>query len=115
MASSIRAGMEHIDPDIDWIAIALADMPSIKQNTLSRLFDRVNNSYHGETHSLPIAPAMTESGRPGHPVFWPRWMFGLLKSLSGDTGGRLLLDEGVARMIVEDPGIYKDIDTPDQL
>ena len=54
-------------------------------------------------------------GRPGHPVGFGRAFFGELAGLSGDRGGRELLDRhrsALHPVPVNDPGIHRDLDEP---
>ena len=58
------------------------------------------------------------AGRGGHPVGFGSRCFPELAQLSGEEGGRPLLerhDEKVLRIELEDAGILKDVDTPAQL
>ena len=51
----------------------------------------------------------------GHPKYFPSWLFPELLELSGDEGARKVLRrfQDRTRVVqVDDPGILKDFDTP---
>jgi molybdenum cofactor cytidylyltransferase len=109
MASSIRAGLEEPPSEIELAAIALADLPLLRPETLAALF------HAWEGHSVPIVYPQYR-GRQGHPVFWGAGLFDELRALRGDRGARPVLERhlDVALPVpVDDPGVCLDIDTPD--
>ncbi|GAB4127707.1 MAG: hypothetical protein Kow00104_12970 [Rhodothalassiaceae bacterium] len=111
MAHSLRAGIAAVPESALYAAILLADMPAIAPATLAALL---------ETAAGSDAPAILPAcrGRRGHPVLWHRRMFGALRGLSGDIGGRdLLAALGDEVLVLEtgDSGILKDIDDPESL
>jgi molybdenum cofactor cytidylyltransferase len=55
-------------------------------------------------------------GQRGHPVGFGAEHGEALRGLDGDTGARALLAANrVARLDLDDPGILRDVDTPDDL
>jgi molybdenum cofactor cytidylyltransferase len=55
---------------------------------------------------------------PGHPVGFSADLFAALQALEGDEGARRVLHshaDAVLRVAVDDPGILRDLDTPDQI
>jgi molybdenum cofactor cytidylyltransferase len=57
----------------------------------------------------------TYQGRRGHPVLWGRAHWPAFQALAGDEGARGLLEAlraYVVEVCVDDPGILKDFDTP---
>ena len=56
--------------------------------------------------------------KPGNPVVFGSQFFPDLQALSGDTGGKPVLQqhrEGIIRLEVSDPAVLSDIDTPGDL
>ncbi len=109
------AGMGHTLADaiaqVDWqgALVALGDMPYIEPATYCKAAAAL----------LPGGICQpTWHGRPGHPVGFDRHWFPRLRQLRGDTGARDILAENrgaVTRFPVDDPGILRDIDTPQDI
>ncbi|RAS23808.1 nucleotidyltransferase family protein [Paraburkholderia bryophila] len=107
MGASLAAGIEASDDSEGWI-VALADMPRIATATI----EAVAHSLDGGA-SL-VAPFY--QGQRGHPVGFGIEHRDALLRLDGDTGARaLLMSQRVTRLDVDDPGILRDVDTPDDL
>ncbi|PAU80406.1 hypothetical protein CK501_08130 [Halovibrio salipaludis] len=98
------------DPELSGVAaaaICLGDMPWIRHDTLARLTAAASES-------RILRP--TSHGTPGHPVIFGRAFWDGLMSLEGDTGGRTLLRQyGEHQVPVDDVGIVRDVDNPDDL
>lgn len=106
MASSIKAGLRCVDPRANGIMIALGDMPLIG----SGLIDRLIGAF-GPDREI-VVPVW--DGRRGHPVLFHRRYQGELMGLSGDQGGRVILErypDRVHELEVETPAVLMDIDT----
>ena len=91
------------------LLIALADMPWILPET----YREVASAMPAQGICRPVY-----RGIPGHPVAFHRCFFPQLAKLSGDTGARALLSAQRAQLnelAVEDPGILRDVDLPEQL
>lgn len=87
MASSIVLGAEAVERDgADGILILLADMPQLTARELDCLVDKFRAS---QGKCIVRATAL---GKPGNPVIFPKSLIADLKSLSGDTGARAVLD-----------------------
>jgi molybdenum cofactor cytidylyltransferase len=57
----------------------------------------------------------TVKGKRGNPVLWGRAYFEALRMVQGDVGGRGLIgahEEAVFEVEMDDPAIFRDIDTP---
>ncbi len=96
-------------PAWDGLLIALADMPAIRPATYAAVAAAL-------AEAELVSPVYR--GRPGHPVGFSRSLFPRLALLQGDQGARQLLREaGPVRHLlpVDDPGIHRDIDRPDDL
>lgn len=93
-------------PD-SWL-VALGDMPRVAPSTLAALRDAL-------AAGAPIA-APVHAGRRGNPVGFGRLHLDALLALQGDQGARRLLQTcPVTEVVVQDPGIFLDIDTPADL
>ena len=113
MAASLRTGIAAvIDTPAAAAAICLGDMPLLLPATLDRMIALLPEA----EPAMAIVP--TYRGRRGNPVLWRRALFPCLLSLSGDGGGRPLLQrhaDEVLELAVDDPGVLEDFDTPDRL
>ncbi|MDR2187758.1 MAG: molybdopterin-binding/glycosyltransferase family 2 protein [Azonexus sp.] len=111
MASSLRCGLRALCADTAAVIVLLADMPAIGAADIDRLIDAFD----------PAKPAVLVpeyDGRRGNPVLWPRRHFAELASLSGDIGGRGLLEQYAAEvqsLAFPSPVIFVDVDTPEAL
>jgi molybdenum cofactor cytidylyltransferase len=90
-----------------WI-IGLADMPYVLSSTIRALAEALKT---GAGIAVPVW-----QGRRGNPVAFSRAHLDGLLQLGGDEGARRLLRAyPVTEVPVNDPGILRDIDTPDDL
>jgi molybdenum cofactor cytidylyltransferase len=109
MAASLVAALRHSlrdDPE-SWL-VALGDMPHVAPATLAALADAL------AAGAEIAAPVM--DGRRGNPVGFGRVHLPALLALEGDQGARRLLKTcPVTEIPVDDPGIFRDIDTPADL
>lgn len=108
LASSLRAGLAALPPEVAGAAICLADMPGVSAALIDRLIDAFRGAAP-ETDA--VAPFC--AGRRGNPVLIARRLFARVARLSGDEGaGRLLraADANVIELPVEDAGALHDID-----
>lgn len=107
MGASLAAGIEASADAEGWI-VALADMPRIAIPTVEAVARTLDG---GASIVVPFY-----QGQRGHPVgFGPEHRDALM-SLDGDTGARhLLATQQIARLDVDDPGILRDVDTPEDL
>ncbi len=102
---------------VDAALVSLADMPWVQADTLRRLLDRFAST------GKVVVPRCGEA--IGHPRLLPRSVWPHLlgkhsehtgKGLHGDHGARHLLDWHTAEQVsVDDTGVLRDIDTPDDL
>ena len=107
MASSLRVGLDALDPRAEGILVALADQPFIPPEVIDRLIE----AFQGTSKGIVVP---TFQGRRGHPVIFHRRYMEELRSLSGDQGGRKLLHrnpEDLLGVEVDCPGVITDIDT----
>lgn len=109
LSSSLRLGLQNIGKATDGVLVALADMPGINPELVNSLLAAFAES-SGRGIVFPVAP----DDRKGHPVIWPRALVPTLEALSGDAGGRAILDDNREfwrPVRFEGIGAFADIDT----
>lgn len=110
MGASLAAGVEATAHAAGWI-VALGDMPGVRPDTIRRVKRALEEG-------APIAAPFDADGRRGHPVGFAAALREELLALDGDVGAREVIArhaDGVERLRIDDPGIFVDIDTPDDL
>jgi len=109
MGHSLAAGVAALADAGAWL-VALADMPFIGEPTCRRIVQAIAD---GAELAVPVY-----RGRRGHPVGFSAVYRDRLLALDGDRGARDLLAANVDRLRlieVDDPGILRDVDSPDDL
>lgn len=107
MAASLRAGA-HATVDAEGLMVVPADMPDLTGADLALMVE----TFHAD--AARVLRAATATGVPGHPVIFPRRLFGALQVLSGEEGGRkLLTGEDVATCALPGDHATTDLDTPE--
>ena len=108
LSSSLSIGLAALPPSIGAAIFLPVDQPNITPQFLQALVERWRNS-----DAEIVLP--TYHGERGGPVLFAQTLFPELAQLSGDVGGRALLDaysERIATLPVTDPGLLTDVDTP---
>jgi len=106
-SSSARAGLQALSETCDACLFVLADQPNLK----SALIDDVLARYR-RTLAPIVAPV--HRGRRGNPVLFSRALFPELVEMSGDQGGRQVMErheDQVETVEVSDRSQFLDIDT----
>jgi molybdenum cofactor cytidylyltransferase len=109
MGASLATAVGASGAVAGWV-IALADMPYIRPETIASVAASLCAG------AAMIAPAY--QGVRGHPVGLSAQFRGQLEALRGDEGARTILRQntGLVQLIeVDDPGVCRDIDTPEDL
>ena len=113
-ASSVGVGVAALDADVTDLLIALGDMPLLSAPLLDRLVQsHLDREDHHRCITLP-----TSDRKRGNPVLWGKAFFPELAAMTGDSGGRQLLDDhqAVQNLVpCDDPAILRDVDTADAL
>ena len=105
LGASIAVGVENVDPQSDGLLILLADQIALTTEDLKQLLKAFDGS---NTVSAYYA------GRRGVPAIFPRSLYADLRSLSGDSGAKALLQRGDINLVEIDlPQAAMDIDTPE--
>ncbi|WKL23629.1 nucleotidyltransferase family protein (plasmid) [Agrobacterium tumefaciens] len=107
IASSIRAAVASLEPDVDGLMIHLADMPGVTGHNLAEL---IKTFVGGRGDCIVQA---THGGQAGNPAVLPKSMFEALKELEGDTGARRLFRDWQVLTVEIGPGALLDLDTPE--
>ncbi len=112
MAHSLANAVHEVH---DWEAalVLLADMPFVKPETIRSVIA----TYEKHKPNAPIVYPELD-GEPGHPVLFPHAYFDEIGKLVGDRGARAVIEEHenkVISVVVDDPGILRDIDKPEDL
>lgn len=108
-STSVRAGLTALPPSVRGALFVLADQPQVTPELLNRLVARFQQS------GAPIVEPRW-GDRSGSPVLFAREMFDDLAQLTGDRGGRPVIDKyanRVAVVQVDELVTLQDIDTPE--
>jgi molybdenum cofactor cytidylyltransferase len=90
------------------LVVALGDMPFVKSSTISQLLE------HAKSTDAIVAPRFND--KRGNPVVFNTKHFEALSRLSGDRGAAQFMNkEHVLLVDVDDAGIHRDVDSPDDL
>jgi molybdenum cofactor cytidylyltransferase len=111
LATSLAAGVRRLmqEDDLDGAIILLGDMPLVTAGLIQRLIAAFAPS---EGHAICV-PVL--DGKRGNPILWSARFFPDMAGIQGDTGAKHLLGENaewIAEVPVDDPAIFRDIDTP---
>jgi molybdenum cofactor cytidylyltransferase len=108
MAASLVHALRISLPNPHGWLVALADMPHVAPQTVRALAAALAA---GAAIAVPVS-----AGRRGNPVAFGAEHLPALLALRGDQGARGLLKScPVTEIAVSDPGIFRDIDTPEDL
>jgi molybdenum cofactor cytidylyltransferase len=105
MLSSVQSGINAVPRGCTGVLIWPVDVPFVTAATVRALVNVASGRL-----ALP-----QYQGKGGHPLRIPRQLFGEVMALDGDGGLKSLLDaraQLVERLVVDDPGVLVDVDTP---
>lgn len=108
-STSLRAGLQSINPKSRAVIILLGDQPFINSATINALVDK-----YQESGSPVVAPVY--NGKRGNPVLFDRSLIPELLSASGDQGGRKIVEKYIDRIAtieIDSAIVGIDIDTWD--
>jgi molybdenum cofactor cytidylyltransferase len=112
-STSVRAGLNALPDNASAVIFHLADLPGVTPEVLDALLER---------HAATLAPVVWPEyqGQRGNPVLLDRVTFSALRKLTGDVGARPVIMAcaragQVERVAVNEPGILRDIDSPQDL
>jgi len=107
-STSVRAGLDAVEANVEAAVFLLADMPRVSARTIRSLVEQ-------HAQALPAIVAPVGAGRRGNPVLFDRVVFSELHALRGDQGGRSLLDRWAWLPVDADPIEFFEVDSPDDL
>lgn len=113
MGTSVATGVAALGAAVDGVLIAQGDMPAVDADLVAALSRR----FEAELCDRVVFPRLAD-GRQGNPVIWPRRLFEELCRLTGDKGGKWLIEaeaERAAAISFQGDGASADIDTPQEL
>jgi molybdenum cofactor cytidylyltransferase len=105
ISTSIRSGIQSLEPSIDAAIIVLCDQPKLSTDTLNTLID---------TYTSTQTPIVTcrYAGTVGVPAMFDRCVFPELLSLEGDHGAKKIIERYTEERIeIDFSGGEIDIDT----
>jgi molybdenum cofactor cytidylyltransferase len=107
-STSLRAGLDALRPGTAAVVVALGDQPLPDPQLIRRLVEACRTS------GRPIAVPVYRDGR-GNPVLFAASLFGELRSVEGDRGGRDVIARDPQRVaeVPVDAQMPADIDTPE--
>ena len=109
MSSSVRAGVKTLPPGTSGALFVLADQPNLTPELLNHLIEQFR-----ATGAPIVEPRFGD--QPGNPALFARELFGELMQLTGDRGGRPVIQKYADRVAVvqaDDLAKLQDIDTPE--
>ena len=112
LSASLRAGIAAVPAEAAGAVVCLGDMPLVGPDVLEALI-AAHDAEEGYGIAVP-----TWRGKPGNPVLWDRRFFPELMALTGDKGGRGLLElhaDQVVQVEVGSDAVLRDFDTVESL
>jgi molybdenum cofactor cytidylyltransferase len=109
LSTSLVAGIRALPDGVDGAVVLLGDMPHVTSSDVLALV----GAFRPGSVCVP-----TVEGRRGNPVLWSSAFFDRILKLDGDRGARSILEsnrEGVIEVPLENPGLFLDVDTPEDL
>jgi molybdenum cofactor cytidylyltransferase len=109
MLESIQVGLQAMGPRPAAALITPGDLPAIRPETVRAVL-------HGWEESNDAVTVPVFEGRRGHPVLLPRRTWEEVMALETGQSLRTYLHQHAAEIRhveVADPGIHRDVDTPD--
>ncbi len=107
LSESIKLGVESTQINCDYFGFSLGDKPFIQKETIDTILNELKTN-----RSKILIP--TFQGIHGHPAFFSQIYRDELLNISGDSGGRELLNthkDNITYFPVNDRGIILDMDT----
>jgi molybdenum cofactor cytidylyltransferase len=107
MSSSVSLGLQALRDDADAAIFLLADQPQVSPELMGRLI-----AAYAESGSSIVVPSA--QGRRGNPALFARELFPELMLVSGDLGGRALMERYGEHIhwVDADARVLFDIDEP---
>ena len=107
MASSIKAGLNHLSKNTEDFFICLGDMPMVNRGVYNQLIKSRNSKEI-------IVPA--HKGQQGNPVLFSKTMKEKIMNITGDVGAKKILElnkDKILNLEINDQSITRSFDTQD--
>ncbi|MCC8166878.1 MAG: nucleotidyltransferase family protein [Planctomycetes bacterium] len=111
----IRAATTVSGGAVAGVVVMLGDQPTIRAETVRKLVERHVRQCRTDPDHGATRPKYR--GRPGNPVVLSVRLFHDVEALRGDVGARAILARLGDRLLlypVEDEGVVRDVDTPEE-
>ncbi len=110
LASSLRAAVAAMAPEVEAIVVMLGDQPGVEPSVIDAAIARWRAD-------RPAIVAVRYAGVQDHPVLFDRAVFDELLELRGDTGAKPVIQRDPARVAFVDVehAAPRDVDTGDDL
>lgn len=109
MGHSLSSGIAASADATGWL-VALADMPYVQPASYRAVIGVLQD---GASMARPVF-----DGKTGHPVGFAAQHLSALLALTGDQGGKAIVEADPAALVacpVDDPGVLKDVDQSSQI
>ena len=109
MLSSIQAGLAELKPEVEAVLIGLGDQPQVRERSVQSVLEEYTQS-----KASLIVPSFQM--RRGHPWLMARQHWEEIQSMHFPESPREFLNlhaNDICYVEVDDPGILKDLDTPE--
>ena len=106
MASSVLTGIKAAGRTYDYWCFCPGDKPFIQQKTITKLVEELEKK-------KPLILAPRYHNKPGHPTFFSTELFPMFMGITGDIGGRQIIDDFRHETLfvdVDDEGVSMDMD-----
>ncbi len=107
LGTSLKTGIEAVDPEASAAMVALGDQPLLSVNTIDAIIKK-----YSETRGTVVAPFYGR--RRGNPVLFDKSLFPELRKVVGDEGAKRVIgrmEEKIEKVMVDDLGVVFDIDS----
>jgi molybdenum cofactor cytidylyltransferase len=109
--SSILVGLDAVDrPDVEAALVTLVDVPLVSASTVRAVLDA-----YRRTEAPVVRP--TRGTEHGHPLLVARSLFGALQRAEAEAGAKPIVRAHASvagDIVIDDPGAFLDIDTPEE-
>ncbi|QCR32360.1 NTP transferase domain-containing protein [Lysinibacillus sp. SGAir0095] len=113
MSSSLKAGINAIDAEVDGVFIFLGDQPFVSNDVVQNL---IHVYRQNKKKGIKIIRPRYAT-QHGHPILFDKSLFHEFQSLKGDEGGKSIIKANEDKLIVvdfENTRLNLDIDTPQE-
>ena len=107
MASSIKAGLNHLSKNTEAFIICLGDMPNVNKDIYNKLIQSKDNN-------KIVIP--TYKGQQGNPILFSKSVKDILVNVKGDMGAKKILEKNKEKVLnfeINNQAILKNYNTLD--